>query len=106
MMKKLAVVSSVLLVGGYVFLKGGGCSSTMPSTKSESVVSDTKPERDSTLMPGSKSSAPFTSNGNLDTESPKDREFMSSSKSLSPVIRSKDLESRDSTTRPTTGTTR
>lgn len=90
MLRKLAIVSSVVLVGGFVALKSVGCrdgdgTTMMPSTKRGHIVDE--PKGETTLMPGSKSSAPFTSNGRLDTTVPATRRaVMSGSKSMSPVI--------------------
>jgi len=95
-MRKLAIVSAVVLVGGYVFLKSGGSAAIMPSTKSGRVVNES--DRDEALLPGSKSSAPFAANDKLDTSAPAERGLMSSSKS-GPIARPDMFEP---TTQPTT----
>lgn len=98
-MKYLAVISAVALVGGYIYLKSGSGKAIPLSRISHDVAKDV------TLMPGSKSSAPFTANDKLDTERP----MMSGSKSLAPLITSKDVRDEVATasaTQPTTSPTK
>lgn len=95
MMKYLAVISAVVLVGGYIYLKSGSGKPIPASRVTHGLV------KDLTLMPGSKSSAPFTANDKLDT----DRPVMSGSKSIAPLITSKDIRSQvaeNSSTQPAT----
>jgi hypothetical protein len=99
MMKYLAVLSAVALVGGYIYLKFGSGRPIPLSRISHDLAKDV------TLMPGSKSSAPFTPNDKLDTERP----MMSGSKSLAPLITSRDVRSEiaeASATQPTTSPTK
>jgi len=100
-MKYLAVISAVVLVGGYVFLKSGGGRAIMPSTKSGRIVNE--PERDPLLMPGSKSSAPFIASDKDKNPSTTKRTMMSGSKSMSHVIDGENVLFGDgSTTQPAT----
>ncbi|CAN5698863.1 hypothetical protein BH09PLA1_BH09PLA1_23500 [soil metagenome] len=82
MKKYAAIVSAIVLVSGYIYLKSRPGNVIPLSRISHDLA------RDLTLMPGSKSAAPFTTRELSDTE-PKNSMLMSSSKSgrvLDPVV--------------------
>lgn len=88
-MKYLALLSAVALVGGYVYLKSGTGKAIPLSRISPNIAKDVK------LMPGSKSSAPFTTSDRLDAKPP---QVMSGSKSMSPLIDGENVLFGDGTT--------